>query len=193
MSKYSFHLWLDDLQFESHRLSLMPNDVDVAYLSSLIHKLKSRPISTVAHGDLEIALQRLEALEQHHESLSQIMAYHIQLARIHKELTNLFSTYRVQLSEDDAFRSLIDDAVCLLDKIAHTFERSKTEQREKQWRLFNSFKYHWPLAFFVRRRHTVSLFNTYAWKRVSWGTLQLKFVLPVKAGRWAGTYLQRLR
>ena len=77
MPKDDFEKWLDELQFESYRLSFMPNDTDVAMLSSRIHELKSRPINTLAEGDLAIALQRLEALGQHHELLSQIMAWHI--------------------------------------------------------------------------------------------------------------------
>lgn len=174
MSRDPIDKWLDALQFENYRLQFKPNQIHAEILQSQIRELESQPVAGIAGNLLEETFHRLECLKQDLASVQQMIDLAIQLRHL-----------RDEIREKGFLLYSPTDADEVLDGFHAWFEKTKIEQRERQWRNLASFQYYWPKADGVKRRRMVELFVTYSRRRLLWGTMNLKIVTPLKIGRWA--------
>lgn len=174
MTKDPLDKWLDALQFENYRLQFKPNQTHAEILKAQIRELESQPVADIAGNDLVATLHHLEQLKQDLTSVQQL----IELA---KQLRNL----REQMREKGFLSYSPSDADEVLNGFHAWFEKTKIEQRERQWRNLASLRQFWPEADGPRRRRMVELFATYSRRRLMWGTLNLKIGTPLRIGRWA--------
>lgn len=180
MSRDPIDKWLDALQFENYRLSFKPHLIHAEILESQIREMESLPLDKIAGDDLDAALKRLESLKQDLASTQQLLGLAAQLRNV-----------RDQISEKGIFNYNPEDANEILNDFHAWFEKSKIEQRERQWRNLASLKHFWPQADGARRRRMVELFATYARRRLTWGIGNFKMTIPLRIGRWAGRMYMR--
>lgn len=173
MTKDPLDKWLDALYFENYRLQFKPNQTHAAILKAQIRELESQPVADIAGNDLVATLHHLEQLKQDLASVQQL----IELA---KQLRKL----REQMREKGFLLYSQSDADEVLNGFHAWFEKTKIEQRERQWRNLASLRQFWPEADGPRRRRMVELFATYSRRRLMWGTLNLRIGAPLRIGRW---------
>ncbi len=174
MSRDPIDKWLDALEFENYRLSFWPSPNHADMLESQILELESQPIADMSGDDLDTMLQRLENLKQDLASARQLIDCALQVRNLREQMRQKGI---LQINPDEA-----DEA---LDGFHSFFEKSKIQQRERQWRNLTSLKQFWPHADGTRRRRMANLFATYTRRRLLWGTGNLAFSLPLKIRLWA--------
>ena len=179
--------WLEALEFENHRLSFKPNVIQAEILASQIRELESQPVDTMADGDLEARLERLDALKQHLASIRQVVGFARPLYPIAHQL--------LELARDrgPANWNPVKEAVEAFDRIIAWHEKTRIEQKEKFARNLVSLRYFWPQADTPRKSRMRDLFITYTWRRFSWGALNLTMTTLSKNARWASRKMQSRR
>ncbi|CAD6591108.1 MAG: hypothetical protein ASARMPREDX12_004923 [Alectoria sarmentosa] len=180
MTKDPLDKWLDALHFENYRLQFKPNQTHAAILKAQIRELESQPVADIAGNDLVATLHHLKQLKKDLASVQQL----IDLA---KQLRKL----REQMREKGFLLYSQSDADEVLNGFHAWFEKTKIEQRERQWRNLASLRQFWPEADGPRRRRMVELFATYSRRRLMWGTLNLKIGAPLRIGRWLWKLITR--
>lgn len=174
MSRDPVDKWLDALWFEIYRLQFTPNQTHANILQSQIQELESQPVAEIAGNDFDTMLQNLETLKQDVASIEQL----IHLA---EQLRNL----RDQMREKGFLAYSPNDADDVFNGFHAWFEKTKIEQRERQWRNIAHLRHFWPKADGPRRRQMVELFAKYSRRRLKWGLMNLQIGTPLKIGRWA--------
>lgn len=180
MSRDPLDKWLDALRFEIYRLQFMPNPMHAKILESKIQEFESQPVVEIAGNDFNTALQKLETLKQDFASIQQLI--HLAI-----ELRNL----RDQMREKGFLMFSPNDADEVLNGFHAWFEKTKMEQRKRQWRNFAHLRHFWPKADGPTRRQMVELFATYGRRRFKWGLMNLQIGAPLKIGRWASRMYRR--
>ena len=174
--------WLEALRFENYRLSFTPNPIHAEMLQSHINRLESEPTAGLSTDELDGKLHRLEAMKKDLASVNQLISLREKLHGVSQ-----------QLQKEGYFQFSPEDAIETFDGLNAWFEKTKTEQRERQSRNLASLKRFWPQADGARKTRIAELLATYARKRYVWGSLNLRMAAPVKVGRWATRALKQMK
>ena len=180
MSKDTIDKWLDALQFENYRLQFKPNQIHAEILQSQIRELESRPVAAVTGNNLDQTLRNLESLKQDLASVQNLIGLAIQLRN-----------FRDRMREEGFLLFSPGDADEVLDGFHAFFEKTKVEQRQRQWQNLASLRQFWPEADGPRRRRIVELFMMYTRRRFMWGLMNLQIGTPLRIGRWASRMYKR--
>lgn len=174
MSSNTVDKWLDELRFENYRLQFRPHPIDAEEIRSQIQALEARPVATIAHGDFDTLLHKLDSLKEDLVSVEQTI-----------ELLSQIREFRGQIREKGFLAYDVDQAGEVIDNLHFRSEKNKMDQRQRQWRHLASLRRVWPEADAARRKGIVQLLGTYSKRRFLCGATNLRIGTVTRIGRWA--------
>ena len=174
MSSNTVDKWLDALRFENYRLQFRPHPIDAEEIRSQIQALEARPVATIAHGDFDTLLHKLDSLKEDLASVEQTI-----------ELLSQIRELRGQIREKGFLEYDVDQAGEVIDNLHFRSEKNKMDQRQRQWRHLASLRRVWPEADAARRKGIVQLLGTYSKRRFVCGATNLRIGTVTRIGRWA--------
>ncbi|KAL9126911.1 MAG: hypothetical protein Q9175_007837 [Cornicularia normoerica] len=134
MSKDAIDKWLDALRFDIYRLGVKPDQLHADTLAVEIDRLERLPVTAMGN-DLHARLDDLESAKQDLASIQHLIGLTIHLRNL-----------RDQMRENGFLKYSIADADQVLDGLHAWLEKTKREQRERQWRNLTFFRRFWPEA-----------------------------------------------
>lgn len=172
--------WLEALKFENYRLGFMPKLSDAKVLQTEIRELESQPVAEIAgNDDFDARYFSLIVMKQDLASIQQMGELAIRLLNL-----------REQMREKGFLVSSLDEADEIFDGFHAWVEKSKLEQRKRQWQHLRFVRLFWPKADMARRRRIAEMLAVYGRRRFRWGTLHLAIGPPARVGRWASRMLK---
>ena len=171
MPKDSSDKWLDAMEFEIFRLKTT-HYMSTEILESRIKQLESMPVTKGTRNNFKEKNHQLVCLQQDLQSLRVLESSSRKMQQVREQMREKgFHDPGLKVHEIHSKWDIL-------------FEKTKIEQRERQWQHLASLRQLWPKADDARKRRMVGLFAKYAGMRLWDGTTNSLLAIPLKVARW---------